>query len=208
VDSQLTTHCSNAMTSVDGAIDQSLKVHHDTVAYLRTSRLIECVSEMVVHSIIINKRKLLFAGNGGSAADAQHMAGEYISRFLLERPPLRAIALTTDTSVLTAIGNDYGYENVFERQVIALGEPGDILFLYSTSGNSENILKAASVGKDLGLLVIGFTGSTGGRLKKSCNYNIAIPSDSTPRVQEMHLLVGHLICQEVERLWVSKRTNQ
>ena len=142
--------------------------------------------------------KILFAGNGGSAADAQHWAGELVSRFYYDRPGLPAIALTTDTSILTAIGNDYGYDYTFARQVEALGHRGDVLVVISTSGNSPNILRAAQAAKDRGVSVIGFTGQSGGKLAPLSDLCFCIPSDETPRIQEGHEFVGHLLCALIE----------
>lgn len=144
-------------------------------------------------------KKLLFAGNGGSAADCQHMAGEYVSRFLFDRDGLPAIALTTDSSILTAIGNDYGFENLFSRQVEALGASGDLLFCYSTSGNSENILKAIEAAKKMDICVAGMTGFNKGKMDDMCDYLIQIPSSHTPNIQEGHLIAGHAICCAVEQ---------
>ncbi len=145
-----------------------------------------------------NGRKILAAGNGGSAADAQHFAGELVSRFYFDRPPLAAIALTTDSSILTAIGNDYGFEDVFARQVQALGRPGDVFIAISTSGNSPNILKAIEAAKSIGLVVIGLTGRTGGKMKALCDVCLCAPSDSTPRIQECHLVIEHSLCACIE----------
>jgi D-sedoheptulose 7-phosphate isomerase len=142
--------------------------------------------------------KILIAGNGGSAADAQHFAGELVSRFYFDRPPLAAIALTTDSSILTAIGNDYGYEDVFARQVQALGRKGDVFIAISTSGNSPNILKAIEAAKSLGLVVIGLTGRSGGKMKALCDVCLCAPSDSTPRIQECHLVIEHSLCACIE----------
>lgn len=142
--------------------------------------------------------KILFAGNGGSAADAQHWAGELVSRFYYDRPGLSAVALTTDTSILTAIGNDYGYDYVFARQVEALGKVGDVLVAISTSGNSANIVRAASVARDRGLRVIGFTGRSGGKLAIDSDLCFRMPSDETPRIQEGHEFMGHLLCALIE----------
>ena len=143
--------------------------------------------------------KLLFVGNGGSAADCQHMAGEYVSRFLIDRNGLPAIALTTDTSILTAIGNDYGYEMVFSRQIEALGRKGDLLFAYSTSGNSQNILKAVETAKKMGISVVGMTGLNRGKLDTMCDFIFKTPSKRTPQIQEGHLIAGHAICALVEK---------
>jgi D-sedoheptulose 7-phosphate isomerase len=142
--------------------------------------------------------KLLVCGNGGSAADAQHWAGELVSRFHYDRPGLPAIALTTDTSILTAIGNDYGYERLFARQVEALGRPGDVLFAISTSGRSPNILAALQAAKERQIVTVGFTGASGGAMKALCDLCLCIPSDSTPRIQEGHEVLGHAICAMVE----------
>lgn len=142
--------------------------------------------------------KVLIAGNGGSAADAQHFAGELVSRFYFDRPPLRAIALTTDTSVLTAIGNDYGYDDIFARQIRAHGDAGDIFLAITTSGNSANILKAIAACKEMGIAVIGLTGELGGKIKGLCDHCICVPSQSTPRIQECHLIIEHTICAYVE----------
>ena len=143
--------------------------------------------------------KLLFAGNGGSAADCQHMAGEYVSRFLIDRNGLPAIALTTDTSILTAIGNDYGYEMVFSRQIEAVGRKGDLLFVYSTSGNSQNILKAVETAKRMGISVVGMTGLNRGKMDTMCDFIFKTPSMRTPQIQEGHLIAGHAICALVEK---------
>jgi D-sedoheptulose 7-phosphate isomerase len=142
--------------------------------------------------------KLLFAGNGGSAADAQHWAGELVSRFYYDRPGLAAIALTTDTSILTAIGNDYGYDYVFARQIEALGRPGDVFLAISTSGNSKNILRAISAAKERGIVVIGLTGQGGGAMADECDLCIRVPSSETPRIQEGHEFIGHTICALIE----------
>ncbi len=142
--------------------------------------------------------KLLFCGNGGSAADAQHWAGELVSRFYYDRPGLAAIALTTDSSILTAIGNDYGYDYTFARQVEALGRGGDVLIAISTSGNSPNVLRAAEAAKARGMHVIGFTGRGGGKLSTLSDTCFRIPSEETPRIQEGHEFLGHLLCALIE----------
>jgi len=150
-------------------------------------------------SALRNGRKILFAGNGGSAADAQHWAGELVSRFYYDRPGLPAIALTTDSSILTAIGNDYGYDYVFARQVEALGQSGDVLVAISTSGRSKNILRAVDAALERGLAVIGFTGAAGGDLAARSSLCFRIPSDETPRIQEGHEFIGHLLCGLIEQ---------
>jgi D-sedoheptulose 7-phosphate isomerase len=143
-------------------------------------------------------RKLMLCGNGGSAADAQHIAGEFINRFLLERPPLPAIALTTDTSIITSIGNDYSFDEIFSKQVKALGVEGDVLMAISTSGNSGNVLMAVKDAKKQGIFSVGLTGGDGGRLKSLVDMALVVKSDVTPRIQETHILVGHIICQLVD----------
>ena len=145
-----------------------------------------------------NQGKILIAGNGGSAADAQHFAGELVSRFYFDRPALSAIALTTDSSILTAIGNDYGYEDVFARQVQAHGRSKDVFIAISTSGNSPNILKAIKAAKAIGVVVIGLTGRSGGKMKAMCDICLCAPSDSTPRIQECHLVIEHALCACIE----------
>lgn len=142
--------------------------------------------------------KVLFAGNGGSAADAQHMAGEFVSRFAFDRPGLPAVALTTDTSILTAIGNDYGYEKLFSRQVQALGRAGDVLIVYSTSGRSANILRALETARGADLVCVGFTGNRGGPMRELCHHLLEVPCADTPKIQEGHLVLGHLLCGLVE----------
>ena len=143
-------------------------------------------------------RKLLFAGNGGSAADAQHWAGELVSRFYYDRPGLAAIALTTDSSILTAVGNDYGYDYTFARQIEALGQAGDVFIAISTSGNSPNILRAAQAARTRGMHVLGFTGRGGGKLAPLADICFRMPSDETPRIQEGHEFIGHLLCALIE----------
>jgi D-sedoheptulose 7-phosphate isomerase len=142
--------------------------------------------------------KVLLAGNGGSAADAQHIAGEFVSRFAFDRPGLPAIALTTDTSILTAIGNDYGYEKLFVRQVQAHGQKGDVFIGYSTSGKSPNVLLAFEEARVRGLVCIGLTGNRGGPMGGLCDYLLDVPSADTPKIQEGHLVLGHILCGLVE----------
>lgn len=142
--------------------------------------------------------KILFAGNGGSAADSQHLAGEMVSRFNYDRPGLSAFALSTDTSVLTAIGNDYGYERIFARQIEAVGKVGDVFIGISTSGRSPNILKALTTARSMGLITVGLTGRMGGDLPPLCDYCLYAPADETPRIQECHIAIGHTICAMIE----------
>lgn len=143
--------------------------------------------------------KILLAGNGGSAADAQHIAGEFVSRFAFDRPGLPAIALTTDTSILTAIGNDYGYEKLFARQVQTHGNKGDVFIGYSTSGQSPNILSAFEEARAKGLVCVGMTGNRGGPMHELCDYLFEVPSSDTPKIQEGHLVLGHVLCGLVEK---------
>lgn len=145
-----------------------------------------------------NDNKLLLCGNGGSAADAQHLAAEFTGKFYIDREPLFAEALHVNTSYLTAVANDYSYNEVYSRLVKAKGRKGDILIGLSTSGNSENIIRAIKAAKTKGLTTIGFTGRTGGIMKTICKYLVNVPSEQTPRIQEMHILVGHIVCELVE----------
>jgi D-sedoheptulose 7-phosphate isomerase len=145
-----------------------------------------------------NGNKILFAGNGGSAADAQHLAGELVNRFGFERPGLSAISLTTDTSVITSISNDYGFDRLFARQIEALGKKGDILIALSTSGNSPNIIGCINEASKAGIITIGLTGRTGGKMDQYCDICLKIPCDETPRIQESHILIGHILCSIIE----------
>jgi D-sedoheptulose 7-phosphate isomerase len=144
--------------------------------------------------------KFLLFGNGGSAADAQHIAAEFVNRYLLERPPLPAIALTTDTSVLTSVSNDYSFSEVFAKQVRALGRAGDVALAISTSGNSPNVLKALEVCREMGISTVGLTGSEGGKLASRVDYLLPVPATITPRIQETHILIGHTLCELVDEL--------
>ncbi len=148
---------------------------------------------------IKNGNKILIMGNGGSAADAQHFAGEFINKFLMDRKPLPAISLSTDTSVLTSIGNDYSFDEIFEKQVIALAKKGDILFGITTSGNSKNIIKAFDAGKKIGTINVGLLGKDGGIAKNYVDYPLIIKENSTPRIQEVHITLIHIICEIVEK---------
>lgn len=182
---------------IDSEFDKSIKLLN---AMSKDTGLRELLARVVTLSVEALKRgnKLLFAGNGGSAADAQHWAGELVSRFNFDRPGLAAIALTTDTSILTAIGNDYGYDYIFARQIEALGRGGDLLFAISTSGNSKNIVRAIKAARDAGIGVIGFTGQAGGVMADLCDVCFRMPSGETPKIQEGHEFLGHLICGLIE----------
>lgn len=158
---------------------------------------IEIASQIIVQALK-NGNKVLLCGNGGSAADAQHIAAELTGRYKTERRGLPGIALTTDTSALTAIGNDYGYDRVFDRQVESLANKGDVIIGISTSGNSKNVLSALKLGQELGCKTVGLTGRDGGAMNKVCDINLVVPSNNTPRIQEMHILFGHTICQIID----------
>ena len=164
---------------------------------LKEKESIKRIGKLIVNSL--NKgNKILFAGNGGSAADAQHLAAEFVGRFYKERVPLAVIALTTDTSIITAVGNDYGYEEIFTRQLNAIGKSGDILFMISTSGNSKNLINLIPIANQLKVTTIGLLGKNGGELGKLVDIPIIIPSNTTARIQEMHILIGHIICGLVD----------
>jgi len=176
----------------------------------KTSRVMNalCASDDTINTIaaiavscveaLRSGNKILLAGNGGSAADAQHLAGEFVSKLAFDRPGLAAIALTVDTSVLTAIGNDYGYEKLFARQIEALGRPGDVFIAISTSGRSPNVKLALAEARNKGLVCVGFTGAKGGDMPGLCDLCLKIPSDETPKIQEGHIVSGHIICGLVE----------
>lgn len=158
---------------------------------------LEEASKLVVETLK-SGNKILLCGNGGSAADAQHIAAELSGRYKIERKALPAIAITTDTSAITAISNDYGYDRVFDRQVEALACKGDLLIGISTSGNSKNVINALKLAQELGCSTIGFSGRDGGAMNEVCDINLIVPSNNTPRIQEMHILLGHIICEIVD----------
>lgn len=145
-----------------------------------------------------NGKKVLFCGNGGSAADAQHLAAEFSGRFYYDRPPLYSEALHVNTSYVTAVGNDYSYDVIYSRMVQAMGKEGDVLVGISTSGNSPNVIKALEVANELGMITVGMTGETGGKMKEVSKFLLNIPSKDTPRIQECHILLGHILCEIVE----------
>ena len=162
----------------------------------------------LMRDAVLSGKKVLLCGNGGSAADAQHIAAELVGRFVVERRPLPAIALTTDTSALTAIANDYGYEQVFARQVGALGNPGDVLVAITTSGTSKNVVAAVAVARELGMKVIGMTGAKGAAFVASCDAGVAVPSTNTARIQECHITIGHLLCEVLDAHFQPAATTQ
>lgn len=186
-------------TNLESAIAAELSASIETKNRVLESQL-AVLGEIagLLISALRRGNKVLVFGNGGSAADAQHLAAELVSRFRRNRKALAAVALTTDTSILTAIGNDYGFEQVFARQVEALGEKGDVAFAISTSGNSPNVLKAVSAARRLGLATVGFTGQGGGKLQECVDVCFRVPSDSTPRIQEAHIAAAHALCEVLE----------
>ena len=163
--------------------------------------LLDVISDvgMVITRVLKAGNKVMFAGNGGSAADSQHLAAELVGRFSINRPGLPGMALTTDSSILTAVGNDYGFDQVFERQVLAHGVEGDMFIGLSTSGRSINLVKALSAARERGVISVALTGSHGGDMKDLCDYSIRVPSDVTQKIQEAHILIGHSICAYAEK---------
>ena len=183
------------------ALKESLEVKEDFIKK-NTSKLIhlaECISRAFE-----NAGKLMICGNGGSAADAQHLAAEFVNRFQSERPPLPALALTTDTSIITSVANDYRYEEVFSKQIKALGFKGDILLGLSTSGKSGNILSAIRTARERGLYTAGFIGGDGGEMLKLVDLALVVENSQTPRIQEAHIMAGHLVCELVEHILFQK----
>ena len=186
---------------IQSLIRSSIESTRDTIsAVLEDEALLQNLEKagMLCVDALKSGKKVMLAGNGGSAADSQHIAAELVSRLNYDRPGLAAVALTTDTSALTAIGNDYGYERVFARQLEAIGQQGDVLIALSTSGNSPNILQALESARKRGLTTIGFTGKTGGKMVGQCDILLAMPSAHTPHIQECHIMFGHIICQIIE----------
>lgn len=172
----------------------------NNMQYVREKGYLNKVSAMaeVLIEALKKGNKILVAGNGGSAADAQHFAGELVGRFLKERQGIPAIALTTDTSVITSVGNDYGYDSIFARQLEALGNRGDIFLGISTSGNSQNIIRAVEEAAERGITTMGLLGKEGGRLKELCDYEATVPLEDTPRIQEFHIMTVHMLCELIE----------
>lgn len=182
---------------VSRSIEASIATHERLLGDADVLSAIATVSDIVTGALLQGRKVLLF-GNGGSAADAQHIAAELVGRFNFDRPALPALALSVNTSCVTAIGNDFGFEQVFSRQIEALGAPGDVAIGLSTSGNSPNVLRALLAAKKKGLHAVGLTGSSGGKLKEAVDHCICVPSNETPRIQECHILVGHVVSQLVE----------
>ena len=185
--------------SMNALIEKEFEAHRQTVAAVIQSLTsdMEAACRLAIRTFQQGQKLLLF-GNGGSAADAQHIAAEFSGRFKRQRRGLPAIALTTDTSALTAIGNDFGFDRVFSRQVEALAQPGDLLVGFSTTGNSVNVNEALKLGKAIGCATLGFSGRGGGGMKALCDVSLIVPSDDTARIQEMHILLAHTLCQVSE----------
>jgi D-sedoheptulose 7-phosphate isomerase len=177
------------------AVADSLRLKQEFFA--ANEETIAAVASKIL-KVLENGNKVLLFGNGGSAADAQHIAAEWVGRFARERRPLAAIALTTDTSILTSVGNDYGFEHVFERQVLALGKPGDLCIGISTSGNSPNVCLAIAAAEKIGLTTVGLSGGDGGKLGTLAQYHLQVPHKAAARVQEVHIMIGHILCQLVD----------
>jgi D-sedoheptulose 7-phosphate isomerase len=201
---RLVIHSLGEMSLIDeplNIIKKHLLESRDVVSLaLADDQFIETIAKIstLVIARLRGGNKVLFAGNGGSAADAQHIAGEFVSRLNYDRDPIAGIALTTDSSVLTAIGNDYGYEHIFSRQVRGLARAGDILVAISTSGRSPNILAAVATAKDIGVHTVGFTGGGNNKLVESCEIVLRAPSTKTPLIQQLHIMAAHAICELVE----------
>ncbi len=178
---------------IESSLQTKMKLFEDRQVILSIAKIID-----VVIAAYQKGNKTILAGNGGSAADAQHIAGEFVSRFYFERPALSSLSLSSDPSVVTAIGNDYGYENLFVRQVEAHGRPGDVFIGLSTSGKSPNVLKAITRAKELGLTTVALTSEKGSDMAKACDLSVQVPSGVTPKIQECHIMIGHAICAGVE----------
>ena len=186
----------NFMAAIEAEFIESIYVKQQVIeGHLST---INDIANLLIESLRAGN-KVLFFGNGGSAADSQHIAGELVGKFRRVRKAMPAIALTTDTSILTSIGNDFGYDYIFARQIEALGQPGDVAIGISTSGNSPNVLRALQAARDIGMATVGFTGESGGQMPDCVDICLNAPSDSTPRIQEVHITAGHIICEMVEK---------
>lgn len=184
---------SRIKSSIKSSVENHTRVLNDSNLQINIERIVTNSIEAFK-----NDKKMLFCGNGGSASDAQHIAAELSGRFYKDRPPLYAEALHVNSSYMTAVANDYGYEETYARMIEASGRKGDVLVGISTSGNSPNVVKAMQNAKEIGMVTVGFTGSKGGKMKEICDIMIQVPSDDTPRIQEVHILVGHIICQLIE----------
>lgn len=182
---------------IDNILQQSINIKEIFVTDHKEDMIF--LADKIVSSFT-SDRKLLLCGNGGSAADAQHIAAEFVNRFEMERPPLPAIALTTDTSIITCIGNDYSFDEIFTKQIKAIGLEGDILLAISTSGNSPNVLRAVKAAKEMEIYTAGLAGGDGGKLKELCDICLIARSQTTARVQESHIMAGHIICKLVDHM--------
>ncbi|HIC41403.1 MAG TPA: D-sedoheptulose 7-phosphate isomerase [Piscirickettsiaceae bacterium] len=181
---------------IESEFSEHLKTAQATLEYIAAP--LEIAANLCIDTLK-NGGKILIFGNGGSAADAQHIAAELVGRYKVERKGLPAIALTTDTSALTSIGNDYGYARVFDRQVEALANKGDVAIGISTGGSSDNVISALKLAKGMGCKTIGFSGRDGGEMNDVCNVNLVVPAEDTPRIQEMHIVIGHTICHLIDQ---------
>lgn len=186
----------NSKVLIEQFVSESIRVKS---AFFETNADLVAETSHRVAEALRNGKKVLLFGNGGSAADAQHIAAEFVGRFIPDRIALPAISLATDTSALTALGNDYGYNMVFSRQIEALGNPGDVAVGISTSGNSPNVIEALDVARKKGLLTIGFTGQDGGKMNSGTDVLFRVPSRMTPRIQETHITLGHVLCELIDR---------
>jgi len=193
----------NLISDIKKSISESIQVKQNILENPELLSKISQVSQEIINAFK-NDKKVLFCGNGGSAADAQHIAAELSGRFYFDREPLFAEALHVNTSYLTAVANDYSYDEIYSRLVKAKGRAGDILIGISTSGNSKNVIKAIEVANEKGMITIGMTGKTGGKMKEICKYLINVPSTDTPRIQEAHIMIGHIICEIVEKVLFEK----
>jgi D-sedoheptulose 7-phosphate isomerase len=185
-------------------ITKSINTKKDFIKDHKNLKLISVVTKKIVECYKKNKKLIIF-GNGGSASDAQHFAAELVGRFKRERRALNAIAITTNTSIITALGNDYGFETIFSRQIESLAQEGDVVFGISTSGNSENVISALKLAKKLGCTTVGLTGFSGGKMKQFSDYCICVPTDDTPRIQEVHITIIHIICDLVEEFVIKNK---
>ena len=186
---------------IEFEFNEHLKTAQATLNYI--AKPLEIAANLCIESLK-NGGKILIFGNGGSAADAQHIAAELVGRYKVERKGLAAIALTTDTSALTSIGNDYGYKHVFDRQVEALANEGDIVIGISTGGSSGNVISALTLANELGCKSIGFSGRDGGEMNTVCDINLVVPAEDTPRIQEMHIVIGHTICHLIDQAFIDE----
>lgn len=186
----------NSKSLIEGFVSESIRVKTE---FFRTNADLVADTATKMAAALREGRKVLLFGNGGSAADAQHIAAEFVGRFIPDRIPLPAISLATDTSALTALGNDYGYNTVFSRQLQALGNAGDVAIGLSTSGNSPSVVEALEMARTKGLLTIGFTGETGGKMVGKADILFRVPTRMTPRIQETHIVLGHILCELIDR---------